>query len=228
VITTGRNGGPEAIFGYGIDDHVDWHAALGGDLFTRAERGAFVTAVAAGRWTESAAYAVVAPVAALGTTAIVCGLRRDLPFDAVDAASATAAARLVEMSALDWRANAEALRQSATLAERLEVLSGVGEELARTRDSSALLAHVTQEVARRMRAGAASIMLVEGDELRLRAAVGLPQQLSGRAQRIGEGIAGWVAASGTKVVLRGRVDDERFSGVDPEAGEAIVVPLREE
>jgi DNA-binding NarL/FixJ family response regulator len=49
----------------------------------------------------------------------------------------------------------------------------------------------------------------------------------GREQRVGEGIAGWVAANGEKIVLRGRVDDERFRGSDPEAEESIVVPLRE-
>jgi len=83
------------------------------------------------------------------------------------------------------------------------------------------------EVARRMGAGATSIMLIEGDELRLRASVGLPTDVRlGRGQRVGEGIAGWVAASGEKVVLRGRVTDERFHGVDPEARESISVPLR--
>jgi DNA-binding NarL/FixJ family response regulator len=70
-------------------------------------------------------------------------------------------------------------------------------------------------------------MLVEGDELRLRASIGLPKEVQiGRGQRLGEGIAGWVAASGEKIVLRGRVTDERFHGVDPDARESISVPLR--
>ncbi len=78
-----------------------------------------------------------------------------------------------------------------------------------------------------MDAGASSIMLVEGDELRLRASVGLPTNVHlGRGQRLGEGIAGWVATSGEKIVLRGRVTDERFHGVDPDARESISVPLR--
>ena len=78
-----------------------------------------------------------------------------------------------------------------------------------------------------MGAGATSIMLVEGDELRLRASVGLPTEVRlGRGQRLSEGIAGWVATSGEKVMLSGRVTDERFHGVDPDARESISVPLR--
>ena len=132
------------------------------------------------------------------------------------------------MSALEGRALAETLRQSASLEERLQVLAGLGDGLAQAGGGTALLAKAAQEVARRMGAGAASIMVVEGDQLRLRASFGLPSEVRvGREQRVGEGIAGWVAASGEKIVLRGRVDDERFRGSDPEAGESVVVPLRE-
>lgn len=181
----------------------------------------------AGRWTEGASYAVIAPIEAWNANAIVVGLREDIPFDAIEAFGATAAARLLEMSALEGRALAETLRQSASLEERLHVLSGMGDDLAHTRDPSAMLERATQEVARRMGAQAASIMVVEGDELRLRASVGLPSAAAGVRRRIGEGIAGWVAARGEKVVLRGAVEDERFVGVDPDAREAIVVPLRD-
>ena len=159
--------------------------------------------------------------------AILCGLRQEIAFDAVDAAAAVGGARLLEMSALEGRALAETLRQSAALEERLQVLSGIGDELAHARDASGLLARAAQEVARRMGAGAASIMVVEGDQLRLRAAVGLSSDAVGRPQRVGEGIAGYVAAKGEKVVLRGRVDDARFRGTDPDAGESVSIPLHE-
>ena len=159
--------------------------------------------------------------------AILCGLRQEIAFDAVDAAAAVGGARLLEMSALEGRALAETLRQSAALEERLQVLSGIGDELAHARDASGLLARAAQEVARRMGAGAASIMVVEGDQLHLRAAVGLSSDAVGRPQRVGEGIAGYVAAKGEKVVLRGRVDDARFRGTDPDAGESVSIPLHE-
>ena len=193
--------GPATIFSHRLPKPIDWSAALGPDAFTRAERGAFTTPIAAGRWTESVAYAVVAAIDPNGGT-ILCGLRHDVPFDAIDAAAAAAAGDLLEMSASEGRALAETQRHSESLEERL------------------------LDAARRMGAGAASIMVVEGDELRLRASVGLPAGVDTR-QRIGEGIAGWVAARGEKVVLRDPVHDKRFRGVDPDAREAIVIPLRE-
>lgn len=219
--------GPTAIFTHRIDTPVDWFAAFGVEVFERAARGPFVTPVAAGRWTASAAYAVIAPLDAWNGTAILCGLRQDVPFDTIDAAATLAGARMLEMSALEGRALAETLRQSASLEERLQVLLGIGDELAHGRDAGALLARATNEVARRMDAGAASIMVVEGDLLWLRASVGLPTGAVGSGQRVGQGIAGWVAANGEKVVLRGRVDDARFRGTDPETRESVSVPLRE-
>ena len=220
--------GPITVFSYRLERSLDWTSALGADVFARAERGAFVTAVPAGRWIEGAGYAVVAPVDSWNGAALLCGLRQAIPFDAVEAASAASASRLLEMSALEGRALAETLRQSASLEERLQVLAGLGDGLAQAGGGTALLAKAAEEVARRMGAGAASIMVVEGDSLRLRASFGLPSEVRvGREQRVGEGIAGWVAANGEKIVLRGRVDDARFRGIDPDAGESVVVPLRE-
>ncbi len=219
--------GPATIFSYRLDGDVDWFDALGADLFARAERGAFVTALPAGRWTPSAAYAVIAPMDAWNGDAVLCGLRHEVSFDAVEADAAAAAARLLEMSALEGRALAETLRQSASLEERLDLLSGIGDALGEARDTTALLARAAQEVARRMGAGASSIMLIEGGELRLRASVGLPDDVAiGRRQPMAEGIAGWVASNGEKIHLRGAVNDARFKGIDPDAVEAIVVPLR--
>ena len=219
---------PATIFAYRLGKTPDWAKVLGTDFLARAERGAFVTAVPAGAWNDGSAFALVAPIDSWNGEAVLCGLRRDVPFDAIEAAGASAASRLLEMSALEGRALAETLRQSASLEERLQVLAGIGDELAHARDATAMLMRAAQEVARRMGAGAASIMVVEGDQLRLRASVGLPRDVAaGREQRVGEGIAGWVAANGEKVVLHGRVNDARFRGSDPDAGEAVVVPLHE-
>jgi DNA-binding NarL/FixJ family response regulator len=196
--------GPTAIFTHRIDRPVDWLAALGTDLFERAARGPFATPVPAGRWRDGASYAVVAPLGSWNGGAVLCGLREEVPFDAVDTASAAAGARLLEISALEGRAIAETMRETDTLAERLE------------------------DIARRVGAGAASIMVVEGDLLRLRAAIGLSDEVSvGQKQRVGEGIAGWVAARGEKVVLWGPVEETRFTGTDPGARESVSVPLRE-
>ena len=206
---------------------ADWHAILGQDAFARAAGGAFAVSVPSGRWGDEVAFAVVAPIETWNGPAVLCALRREMPFDTLDVIAATSAAQLLAMMASDGRDLAGAQRRAAELDERLDVLGGIGEGLVDARDASAVLARAAAEVARRMGAGASSIMLVEGDELRLRASVGLPTNIRlGSAQRLGEGIAGWVATSGEKIVLRGRVTDERFHGVDPDARESISVPLR--
>jgi DNA-binding NarL/FixJ family response regulator/putative methionine-R-sulfoxide reductase with GAF domain len=184
-------------------------------------------AVPSGRWGDEAAFAVVAPIETWNGPAVLCALRHEMPFDALDVVAASSAAQLLALMASDGRDLAGAQRQAAELDERLDVLGGIGAGLVDARDASAVLARAAAEVARRMGAGASSIMLVEGDELRLRASVGLPTDVRlGRGQRLTEGIAGWVATSGEKVVLSGLVTDERFRGVDPDARESISVPLR--
>ncbi|HET6700401.1 MAG TPA: response regulator [Gemmatimonadaceae bacterium] len=217
---------PSTLFSHRIDA-ADWHAILGEDAFARAAGGAFAVSVPSGRWGDEAAFAVVAPIETWNGPAVLCALRREMPFDALDVVAATSAAQLLAMMASDGRDLAGAQRRAAELDERLDVLGGLGEGLVDARDASAVLARAAAEVARRMGAGATSIMLVEGDELRLRASVGLPSEVRlGRGQRLSEGVAGWVATSGEKIVLSGRVTDERFHGVDPDARESISVPLR--
>jgi DNA-binding NarL/FixJ family response regulator/putative methionine-R-sulfoxide reductase with GAF domain len=217
---------PSTVFSHRIDS-ADWHAILGEDAFARAAAGAFAVSVPSGRWGDEAGFAVVAPIETWNGPAVLCALRREMPFDALDVVAATSAAQLLALMASDGRDLAGAQRRAAELDERLDVLGGIGGGLVGARDASAVLARAAAEVARRMGAGASSIMLVEGDELRLRASVGLPTEVRlGRGQRLDQGIAGWVVTSGAKVVLRGRVTDERFHGVDPDARESISVPLR--
>jgi DNA-binding NarL/FixJ family response regulator/putative methionine-R-sulfoxide reductase with GAF domain len=216
---------PSTVFSHRIDA-ADWHAILGEDAFARAAGGAFAVSVPSGRWGDESAFAVVAPIETWNGPAVLCALRREMPFDALDVVAATSAAQLLAMMASDGRDLAGAQRRAAELDGRLDVLGGLG-DLVDARDASAVLARAAAEVARRMGAGATSIMLVEGGELRLRASVGLPSEVRlGRGQRLSEGIAGWVATSGEKIVLSGRVTDERFHGVDPDARESISVPLR--
>ncbi|HEY6204175.1 MAG TPA: response regulator [Candidatus Limnocylindria bacterium] len=217
---------PSTVFSHRIDA-ADWNAILGQDAFARAAGGAFAVSVPSGRWGDEAAFAVVAPIETWNGPAVLCALRREMPFDPLDVIAASSAAQLLALMASDGRDLASAQRQAAELDERLDVLGGIGDGLVDAGDASAVLARAAAEVARRMGAGASSIMLVEGNELRLRASVGLPTEVHlGSGQRLGEGIAGWVATSGEKIVLRGRVTDERFHGVDPDARESISVPLR--
>jgi DNA-binding NarL/FixJ family response regulator/putative methionine-R-sulfoxide reductase with GAF domain len=101
----------------------------------------------------------------------------------------------------------------------------VREELEHTRDAAAL-ARAAALIAASIDANGASIMLVDGAELHLSASVGLPQAMLGHRQRVGEGIAGYVAQSGEPVQLSGAVHDTRFTGTDPDAGSALSIPLR--
>src|SRR5206468_8966651 len=151
--------------------------------------------------------------------AVLVALRREMPFDALDVVAATSAAQLLAMMAADGRDLVGAQRRATELDERLDVLGGIGEGLLDARDASAVLARAAAEVARRMGAGASSIMLIEGDELRLRASVGLPSEVRlGRGQRLDEGIAGWVRSEERRVGKEGRCgggaaeEDEKGGG----------------
>ncbi len=156
--------------------------------------------------------------------ALLCALRHGVPFDTVELATANAAAELLALSVRDGRSLAEARHDGLRQMDRVALLERLLAGLEETRDASAMLARAAEEIARSIGAGGASIMLVEGKELRVRASVGLEVPL-GHGQPMDEGIAGWVASKGEKVVLRGPIDDDRFRGSDPQAGEAVVMPL---
>lgn len=183
---------------------------------------ALTAAIAAGRWGDQAAYALLAAIErdAVGASCL-CAIRRSVPFDAIEVAGAFAAARLMATSIEDGRKLALAERAGAA---RL-VQRSVRRELERTRDTAAL-ARAAALIAASIDANGASIMLVDGAELQLSASVGLPQAMLGHRQRLGEGIAGYVAQSGEPVELSGAVHDARFEGTDPDAGSALSIPLR--
>ena len=129
------------------------------------------------------------------------------------------------MSVGDGRAMADAKHESAQNTDRVALLEHLLTGLEETRDASALLARAAEDIASRIGAGGTSIMLVEGNRLRVRASVGIGVPL-GHEQRLDQGIAGWVASRGERVVLHGPVDDDRFRGSDPQAGESVIMPLR--
>jgi DNA-binding NarL/FixJ family response regulator/putative methionine-R-sulfoxide reductase with GAF domain len=214
------------VFAYDIDPQTDWRSLFEPDIVVRALSGTTTgTAIAAGKWDEQAAFGLITRIDLPDGEALLCALRHGIPFDTVELGTATAAAELLAMSVEDGRAITEARNETERHIDRAAVLERLFAGLGETQDASALLANAAEEIAMQIGAGGASIMLVEGDQLRLRASFGLDIPL-GHGQGIAEGIAGWVASRGEKVVLRGPVDDQRFRGSDPEAGEAVVVPLR--
>lgn len=219
-----QDGALATLFSYRIAPDVDWSALVGSDRLRAALAGdaAVTAAIAAGRWGEEAAYAVIAAIERGGDrTSCLCALRHSVPFDALEIAGAYAVARFLASSIDDGRQLAAAERTGAArIAER-----SMRHELEHNRDGAAM-SRAAALIAASIDANGASIMLVDGAELYLTASVGLPKGMLGHRQRIGEGIAGYVAQSGQAVRLSGAVRDDRFTGIDPSAGDALSIPLR--
>ena len=214
------------VFAHDLAPDTDWGTIFSADDVARALNGTTTaTPIAAGRWDDQAAFGLLTRVELPEGAALLCALRHGVPFDAVELHTASAAAELLALSVRDGRGIEEARRENARHADRIALLERLLSGLEETRDASALLGPAAGEIARRVAAGGISIMVVEGDKLRVRASIGLEVPL-GYGQRVDEGIAGWVATRGEMVVLRGPVDDARFRGSDPQAGEAVVMPLR--
>src|SRR5438309_888516 len=200
------------VFTHDISPQTNWRAIFDADAVVRALNGATVgSAVAAGRWDEQAAFALLTRIDLPDGEALLCALRHGVPFDAVELSTASSAAELLAMSVGDGRAMADAKHESAQQNDRVALLEHLLTGLEETRDASALLARAAEDIATRMGAGGTSIMLIEGKRLRVRASVGIGVPL-GHEQRVDEGIAGWVASRGERVVLRGPIDDDRFRG----------------
>ena len=214
------------VFAHDVAPDTKWRGIFDADAVVRALSGSTVgTPVAAGRWEEDAAFALLTRIDLPDGEALLCALRHGVPFDAVELSTAGAAAELLAMSVGDGRAMADAKNESAQNNDRVALLERLLMGLEETRDASALLARAAEDIAARIGAGGTSIMLVEGNRLRVRASVGVGVPL-GHEQRADEGIAGWVASRGERVVLMGPVDDDRFRGSDPQAGESVIMPLR--
>jgi DNA-binding NarL/FixJ family response regulator/putative methionine-R-sulfoxide reductase with GAF domain len=214
------------VFAHDLSPDTKWRAIFDADAVVRALGGTTVgSAVAAGRWDEQAAFALLTRIDLPDGEALLCALRHGVPFDAVELSTASSAAELLAMSVGDGRAMADAKHESAQNHDRVAMLEHLLTGLEETRDASSLLARAASDIAARLGAGGTSIMLVEGNHLRVRASVGLAVPL-GHEQRLDEGIAGWVASRGERVVLSGPVDDDRFRGSDPQAGESVIMPLR--
>jgi signal transduction histidine kinase len=94
-----------------------------------------------------------------------------------------------------------------------------------------LFRHVVDGAADSLNADEASLMLVEGEELRVASSTRTP---AGEAEtwqqrtRLGEGVAGWVAQTGSPVLLSEGDDLSRFPNLVPKGGRiqsAVSVPL---
>ena len=184
------------MFAHDVLPDTKWRGIFDADAVVRALGGATVgTAVAAGRWEDEAAFALLTRIDLPDGEALLCALRHGIPFDAIELSTASSAAELLAMSVGDGRAMADAKHESSQNNDRVALLEHLLTDLEETRDASALLGRAAEDIATRMGAGGTSIMLVEGNRLRVRASVGIGVPL-GHEQRVDEGIAGWVASRG--------------------------------
>lgn len=96
-----------------------------------------------------------------------------------------------------------------------------------------LFRHIVNGAADCLRADEASLMLLEGEELRVVAARLAPERagLALTPTRLGEGVAGWVARENRAVLLNEGDDLSRFVNLVPKGGRvrsAVSVPLQVE
>ena len=222
AVLTVRDGAFATLFTHQIAPETDWGELVGEGLLHSAHSaaGPLTAAIAAGRWGQEVAYGIVTRIE-IQTTPLLCVLRHHRPFDAIEIAGAQAAAVLLGQALDDGRRVAIADRLIAVRAVTRTVRNGLETD---GRDA-AILARTAADIAASIDANGASIMVVVGEELILRAAVGLSGGAVGQRQRIGEGIAGWVAKNGEPIELHGAVSDARFSGTDPGASDALILPL---
>ena len=218
-----RDGGFATLFSHQIAPDTDWAGLFGEELLHAAHgaSGPLTAAIAAGRWGDEVAYGIVTRIEAQ-LTPLFCVLRHHRPFDAIEIAGAHAAAVLLAQALDDGRRVAIADRLIAVR----EVERAVRNGLETGGRDATILAKTAADIAASIDASGASIMVVDGQELILRGTAGASAGTVGQRQRIGEGIAGWVAQSGEPIELRGAVTDARFTGTDPAATDALVLPLR--
>ncbi|HIE08643.1 MAG TPA: GAF domain-containing protein, partial [Armatimonadetes bacterium] len=108
------------------------------------------------------------------------------------------------------------------LQARLRAINRAGVQLTSTRHLEPVLRGALKEALSLTGSTAGSVMLVEGDRLRIYVAEGLDERvLKGVQPKVGEGIAGWVAKTGKPLVLRrGAVYKRSLSHPSPERAEA--------
>jgi len=156
------------------------------------------------------------------------GLRVDRPWESESLHALTRSAGLVAIDLADAHSLWDSTRAAAKLERRVRTLEDIRREIACADDPEKMIAVAAKRIGELFDACGVSVMLLQNDdELVVRSAFGANEQVVRAARRhLGEGISGWVARHGQPLVLSGRVDDARFTGVDPTIEEALVVPLR--
>ncbi len=156
------------------------------------------------------------------------GLRVKRSWDRRGQRALTRATGLVALDLAETYSSWESTKAAAELERRVRALEEFRQEIARADDPETMIGLAARRVGELFDASGVSVMLLEHDnELVVRSAFGAGEQLvRDSRRRLGEGISGWVAEHGEPLMLSGRVEDTRFTGVDPTIEEALIVPLR--
>src|ERR1044072_5635318 len=105
-------------------------------------------------------------------------------------------------------------RQSEEIAERLNCLLDVARVVNSSLELDVVIDRILDHATSILRAESGSVMLVEESRRKLQvlAARGpRAEQIVGKTQDLGEGIAGWVALHGEPLLLHGAMSDGRFT-----------------
>jgi len=111
--------------------------------------------------------------------------------------------------------------------ERLNSLYQVGNVIHSTLDSQEALQLILAEAVRLMRASSGSVVLINPTTgfLEILASKGLPEKATELKLRVGEGVTGWVARSGSAARVGDVSHDPRYIMIRPDVRSELAVPL---
>src|SRR3989442_6293407 len=231
VILAVRDGSAITYTQHNLVPAPGWEATAGGGAVLRAiadrapRTGSVEMTLSDGRMGKAICAVPISwqdsPIGALA------GVRVKEGWQEADGWALTKAAELVGVELAESNTLWRAQTLSTALVAREKLRADIQRELATMTDPDAILELATRRLAEVFGADGVSMMLVDqAGDLVTRAAVGAGEDVVKQARRkIGDGIAGWVAQQGQPLLLSGKVDDPRFSGVDPSIGGALVASL---
>lgn len=118
-------------------------------------------------------------------------------------------------------------------AEEIATLYSIGETIASSLDLETTLTTIMERVSQAFQVEAGSLLLVDGDELKSKVAIGEKgEQLKSLALPIGQGIAGWVAQKGEPLLVSDvQTESPRYRTIDDSvdfvAKSVICVPMKD-
>src|SRR2546423_4644286 len=204
--TSWRSGAPAILLGKAFNERVNAEVSGGVAIRLADGRIADALAVAPVVWKDQLVGALVALVAGR-------------PVGPDDLAGLGRVAELVGLELAEANALWRAQRQQQDAETKLKANRDLQAIIHRERDPNQLLERTTAQLAEVFGADGVSIMLADAQgELSVRSSRGLSDAAKQDRKRIGEGISGKVAQTGTAVLLSGQVQARR----DPPAGELVL------